>query len=300
MNRKNFPCLTKSSVGLLYLIMTAMLLIPSSARAGEPEAVASTESLLKTIAQQESREKVLQAYKDLFAAFDETERRTYLTDSNDGLAVYAAWQRFKLHGFREAKPDRLPISQAVQRLVGFLEGRLHVSVPKPWEDGCVKSKGNDDGSVYFPQVLDMKFEQSPSGYRVAPGDQADLKAEMLVLKSGDDTCELPVKILQHMDKAVVCNLAFLITPDYCYLAEYDRSIGFSYPLTCFHRRKEEALWTTTVWANQTSIVQGQGLHWAKLVLQPERIFVFGSSGIEQYVEAFDLADGKNRLRMWFD
>ena len=84
-------------------------------------------------------------------------------------AIFAAWERLS----REAK-DNANKSAAIERFLGFLEGRLRVSIPIGWEKKVREVDFKEDGLPRFRSV-EIPFHGSGIGTTITPGYELRMK-----------------------------------------------------------------------------------------------------------------------------
>ncbi len=83
-----------------------------------------------------------------------------------------------------------------------------------------------------------------------------------------------------------------------------RRAGVSHTLRMKHRQSDEVVWDARVWAVHRMTLLGLHVHSQKVLVDDDRVFVFGAESHGAYAEVFQLKDGKPLFRFctcyWFN
>lgn len=231
--------------------------------------------------------------------------RELKTHPNDGMALRAAWEEVRRTIVeppsdvteREAKKiDR----RALQRFVGFVEGRLRIVLPDWWEGAMLRASATDQLILFVPG----KKRQRPFS-RVQDGQLAGVAmshgTQAYVLENGDlevfndsEKTVIPAELWRDLQKASssLDGLGALTTESHLFLVLYPNS-GGRYWLHCIDRGTSRVVWTESVWGEHDIPVNAQGANqqWVDIRLARDAIFVFGKGLFSMYVEVFSTVDG---------
>ena len=198
-----------------------------------------------------------------------------------------------------------PISpEALQRFLGFVEGRLRVRQPKWWKDAMAKAEygfGTADAQgreVWTSAPPDFYVLRQPGirEIQVPTGTSAVPTSGGLRVTVGRETFIVPKSVVAGVKDH--CLIAFPADDDR-FVATLHPGLPVAYPLFCISRSSGKIIWQAQVWLGDniggsiggyvppppTSIEVADGV-----------VYVFGTGYWLAYVEAFSLADGKNLLR----
>jgi hypothetical protein len=164
-------------------------------------------------------------------------------------------------------------------------------------EGAGQLSGN--GEILFTgPVSDELYDKSPSGFYVQSGVRVERRNKGLVIEVGSEEFSIASELIVSAlaPHAQGSGLTATLTKNDCLLAIYD-SDPLSFPLRVFDRRTGMLRWEVWVWADGGRIdLFGKWNHFASLVVEQNRVLVFGCYVGRVYVEGFDLGDGHNLIR----
>jgi hypothetical protein len=231
--------------------------------------------------------------------------------SSRSVALAAAWEVV----CRTMKQPDLELDKdALNRFIGFVEGRVGVSSPEWWEAGLLRAKGTPQRFVLFCigdlqtpyKGLPFQFHVrqndringdddhyeplhamvSPTiasiievskGWRVTIGDESFVVAESVREQFGDIQERASVHFASNR----------------VYVAFHSGMCGTS-KLFCLDRPRGQILWECRVWGHGNLYSHsggGRECHWVGLRETQDELLVFGLAGDQAYIEGFRVADG---------
>jgi hypothetical protein len=261
--------------------------------------------LVTQIAGATSADEAAKGYVQLFKSPNRQLIRQLKGLPEDGVALRAAWEEVLLDAkFPKDKVNpKLDQPIAVARFLGFIEGRLRLSLPDWWEEAVEAAFLGGCGRV-VPGV------PKPWPYHVVPfrdwtigmplGQSIQENDKAVVLKSGDETAAVSaVFVKEHFGKPEC--LSILIDKDRSFVA-YHNDFGYSFSLLCLDRKSGNLIWKATVWdwANDLG-TSGPWYDHVAVVGNDQRVFVIGCGVSCFYIEAFERASGKSIIRFanWY-
>lgn len=235
----------------------------------------------------------------------------YRRSDDCGLALQAAWQPV-----REEAPSHLDEERTVKvgtlvsahRFVGFVEGRLRVTLPKWWVRLLLNAYTDADGFVWAQ--TEIPIEGKPISKKVPRYFQFDgskwVASDDKTLSIGDlqsitlrgAEYRLPHEIAEKgVQQAFFDLLTETADAKVQLVAVYEEhSNGF--PMYGFDRADKHVLWTADVgFGSPRSGAFGPGIvHNVQLVINGDTVYVYGFDATSAYVEAFAINNGTNLFR----
>jgi len=223
------------------------------------------------------------------------ELETLTQEANDSLALHAyarlhnGWIHRHPIDASYDHPDFVMLDADRERFLGFLEGRLKVSLPWWWQ----RSYGEfSQGRKLKYETVELKFCKSMCD--VAEPLTLELPLGGTVLKDSDRECRLPFEVWHEVEEKLSSMFAVnaLLLEDVTVLAFYN-SVG-----NCWiHvRPKQGPPWWAQTWYWQLKFYSGVWEQDVGLRIVGNRLFVFGSGTLGPSVEGFDLRSGQSEFR----
>lgn len=259
-------------------------------------------------------------YDSLFKSLDTEAIRQLKFHQHKGISLRAAWIEFVSAATEPKDGERRKTVEPFRahRFLGFVEGRLGVSVPRFWETTLLSARpdvyldGNrpDNGSVTFPRQDHLFYQKTESGLSAPPGVSLKEGPEDWLLTVGNKSIRLPVSLLKELtdghlpDGYRECiGVTALLSADDCYLVLHSVACE-PYKLVHLDPRTRKVRWKVDVEAHVRGFVTGGTtydftdwrFHWVTLVEKNGVLFVFGVSMECVYIEAFRTKDGTNLFR----
>jgi hypothetical protein len=210
------------------------------------------------------------------------------------IAICAAWQRaapVSVHEAREVKEEQ------IARFVGFVEGRLGVSVPQWWERGLNRWENG------------LGLPGDELSRRVTRQLKAEINVDVTMSQDGDN---LILWDVQSMRELTVPNPfkawkgRGMDPPTWQYTSDNDSILileipfyghGPQLPIACIDRKSRQLQWFQTVWITE---ILGRGSPQLAVVgCQGDYAFVFGSGQRPgtSYFGVWNVCDGS--VVAWF-
>jgi hypothetical protein len=286
---------------------------PPSASAAAPE---ENSEITRAICKAENAWDLARVYEEMC---DQTSKETLddlKVNKHTGIAIRAAWEMVRrtmnadLHG--DDEPERLD-PKAIQRFLGFLEGRLSTRLPWWFESRLAKAEyHNRRDWMIYPGIgwihPNPGMGASVDHIFVPRGMSIKKTRDGLKLVLGRDVLSVPttvVKIAERIrgdegDKddvggegAVSLN-ATVVDRDRFLIAIYTFDCQ-EYPLLCVSRSTGKVIWQASVWPGVPRVAGNPFSQLTDLRIVKSDVLIFGLTDCLAYVEGFSLSDGKNRF-----
>jgi hypothetical protein len=268
---------------------------------GNPQDIAlarKVEMVLKT----EDTRAAQKAYNELFSTVGIDGIYSLKFHPNDNIALHAAWEeaRRAIRSSQNTQEAAKNTDKALQRLVGFLEGRLRAPLPNWWENGLRHVETSEEGNVY-PGVAEALFNyhKTDAGFRAPPNTLIANGKEGLVLRIGSQSFSIPRKLVdsqKELGKGE--SISACVDDDNWYLT-FHSSVPTSHNLFCIEKKSGKILWNSPVEGRGGGGYEGGGwFHHVQIVAKGNRVLVFGGSVGFLYVQGFNKHDGKSLFRFW--
>ncbi len=223
----------------------------------------------------------------------QTQMALDLTSSNATIAVNAAWHRVSRSFDKPWAPTDpgIPITrEALFRFLGFLEGRLRMQVPQFWADTLLTGKYRSKLRVVFDDSMleDRTETLTPSKPRQLNGGlEFPSLTHIYRVPNSETDGELPG----------IENTATILEREADAFVMLQDSIDPGCELFRFERKSGKLIWKTNVWGEPTFNGSGRLTpHRIELVVDNDRVSVFGARVGNLYIETFSLNEGKPLLR----
>jgi hypothetical protein len=235
------------------------------------------------------------------------------TQSNDGLAVLAAWEEVRrtLPKHDDTITERFvshaaPVP-AMPHFLGFLEGRLRIPLPHQWAAAMRRARAYDrDWLVFLPvptRAEDSKTPGSGPGFGIVPSIVRDFRKAANGLVIGGD---VTVCWDKHRIRLAAAKMATfpgdswsgLVMDRMCLVAHFPGLIADTCELYCIDYELRKIAWSARVWLGCGRLLgaQGPGSHSVTFVAVKDAVFLFGMANDVAYIEGFSLSDGRSIIR----
>jgi hypothetical protein len=258
-----------------------------------------------------------------------SELKGLLIDSDDGIALCAAWRRLEIRAAErllnlDRAASQIQLSPVViSEFTGFVEGRLHITSPNSWLHNLHGARCSAFGVTTFPVLTNSPFfdrpkplsEQMDPSRVVLPRVSLDFANPMSkLLIFGDDktsgvtaTIELPSslrKAISSLKDRGRLQLSAIATRDRAIIAVQD-SLAPGGMLVCIpHNQltaKEESHWKTEMDASWFDDSKLSSVY-TELMIHDEYVFLFHSRQGGVGVEKIGIETGKRlfSFNSWSD
>lgn len=271
--------------------------------------------LEKTITTSKDMDKVAEATTVLIRLAMPNRLEELVHHKNDSIALLAAWQR----AVRTANPDsftkwandldRSIDRRALQRFLGFVEGRIKIKLPVWWDHSIaqagvwtqqyVKSTYSKGFLEERPFYVDKKYKCMISkGARVV----FSKKDDKTTFITGSD--KIVVSKKTH-NKQAFWELRYNAEYNMYSVTAADEYIvlGVHTPgalscISCHNRRTKKILWIKRVRSADAKpyILNLIMLDYVSTIVYEDEVYLFGNNGAGFYIESFDLKSGERQLR----
>jgi hypothetical protein len=272
---------------------------------------------------------VVNARNILFAQATAGRLQHFRNGTHDAVAIYAAWEDM-LQTSRTAMAEGRFDVGAAERFLGFVEGRLRLSLPDWWQEalrsakvdgkrialygspdimlnayrraGIELSSGRSSRLSVFRNGRKVRGESIPEVWELDVASNVTLQrvGASLRLAIGARSITIPTEFFEQEDPASV---SLYLDDNQAYLA-LEAGNGEAFPIVSLDG-SGNVLWRARVWsANANGAPQGlKGIYYERISLvgDQDRIIVFGVQTNAMFLEAFDKKTGKSLLRFstWY-
>lgn len=213
------------------------------------------------------------------------------------VAIRAAWEAAKraLVNSKDADTDA-PRRAAVERFLGFLEGRLHLALPRSWEQsmraahlGGYRHIGFRGTSVPPTFSRELSIWLSP-GLRVKRGDPCKLIVGSKVVSLNRSTFD------KLMDRGEIVLKAFVVG-EKCYLVAFG-GMGQLSDVLRINGSTGEVIWSANAWGTGWVVWTGRGepTYNVELLEDSGTVYLLGSGSAGGVIEGYDVTSGAVVLR----
>lgn len=242
-----------------------------------------------------------EAITKLFKTLSTDQIRDLKEHEHDTIAIAAAWHEVRETFAEATKPDTLPQHgakidrAALERFLGFVEGRLRIRVPKVWQESFRHTRVFSPRSIHIPTFTYWPRHSTDAGFSAPLSVHASKEDDRITVYTDTGERELPKSV--HSTKGTLDgSLAAAIDNEYCVCAFYDE-IGYGYKLHCISLKDGSVVWTKPVFAAFYGSTTGSGYQSrVSIRLKAGRAFVFGTCLMGSYVEVFSLKTGQPHCR----
>lgn len=245
-------------------------------------------------------------HKKLFLAATAERLERLKTHEHPGIALQAAWEEVRrstltvLDGNSLPEDAPPPEALAVQRFVGFVEGRQKLRLPKPFENFLLQAKIVAPGEiVFYYNDAWPPLRRTYADLRVVQGQWAsqDEFEKRLLVSAGGGTASVPLSFLGEAgEQGNAIALACVMNETRCFVGFLGVTCS-PWRIMCFDRQDSRLLWATDVWGGRSlGGFSGGDDHCAWLRVHDGHVYVFGMCARDAYIEAFDLDTGAAYFR----
>lgn len=256
--------------------------------------------------------------KYYFACEDATtiELAALRRQSDDGLAIRAAWEDIrrtiprvdaKTASSADANKSHAVDRAKIARFLGYVEGRLNVGLPDWWVQrfqktrvhAIAKWKPRVIAAIGGPFVLLARpLEHDINPTRVTKAGWVifrDLKMRTspngtITIETDGKTANLPKELTDNANSISAIRLG----DEFIIATYYEDGYGCD---ICRLKANGELVWKERAWGEISPSKNGLGYHhWVELVVEKDRLFIFGGTDNSMYLECFRHDDGANEFR----
>lgn len=236
----------------------------------------SRELQYESLAQCTTREELTRKFQSIVSEGEPDELHIKMVTSHDmTLAVLLAWERTGFSSVPTSGTSRVVSPAALTRFLGFLEGRTRLRVPKWWEYWLAFNYASSEAPRDFLHLRHRAT--SPVAFK-RNGD-----AFVVYVSDGRETVVRVPEWPEHTEPVVETYNGNLFIVGI--------AIGGPCDVICCDAATGDRRWLASVW---TSEVAGESV--ASLSVDLSGVTVFGAGGGGNYIEQFDLATGRCKLR----
>lgn len=233
----------------------------------------------------------------LFHGADETKLRALRVGGNDTLAVRAAWERIRAGLPSEDLEDACKIKEAaLQRFIGFVEGRVGITVPDWWEKAMMNARAYSRSNVFFEKPTLEKYKKTSGGFRAPKPIQVIGDDGSFTITDGVSLAILGKALCEYSEKHLNGEIDAMFSDARCYIVVHANRCS-PYRLFCTENKSGRIVFEKSVWASaQSGHYSGVGWHWVDILVVKGRVWVFGVGDDGAYLESFDTRSGVSTFR----
>jgi hypothetical protein len=238
-------------------------------------------------------------------------------DASANVAVRAAWEQVRRTVPETPGPNHVqPNPKKVERFLGFLEGRSHLSLPDWWQRALrsMVAYGRDSWSsseriesarypdVSYPDtgirtkaIETEKRTVSPFPILAPPNTRVTRLGNNFELRNESRRALVPMSLLQ--DYAGRNLLEPTLTPTECFLALRSYGSDCEYPLVAIDSQSGQVRWKSVVWGQYSPVgSSGTRYYRVSILLDEQRVIVLGAGTDGAHIEAFRRDTGASIFR----
>jgi hypothetical protein len=271
-----------------------------------PRANIRTEAWVPGSAERWQIESIVNAKSPVFAAtgfeklFDKRRAeqiRGLKAHASVGIGLRAAWEEVRISVPEKRQPSQLDVDRTrLSRFIGFVEGRLCISLPPWWEETVLNAQAFERANIFFTVQPQLLYPKRGLGF-LMPRDTTLINTQQqAVLQVRGESVRIPAKVLENgRTHSGPCLSAFL-DRDRAYVAMQSDCCD-PYQLICIDRRLGNIVWEAEVWASGGGIFYcGPSYHVVSISVADQRVLVFGAGPNCVYVEGFAVVNGTPLFR----
>jgi len=188
-----------------------------------------------------------------------------------------------------------PHSGSLNRFIGFVEGRLHTNLPAWWKKDMEEARVYNRRFSFCRKLADWpECFMTESGYYAPQDTSVNRVGDDWVVSVGTEACVLPHGLMKSPDLFEVITAS--ISAERCYVAIHEAS-SMPYLIYCIDRKKKEISWKTDAWVNhQRSRRRYIGFPLLAIKEHKERVFLFGITHYQAYIQCYNRDDGTRIFR----
>lgn len=250
---------------------------------------------LEKLMQGEGHGGLQKAYRDFFKRLNVNEIRALKSHTSNGIALQAAWEEVRRSAIGKNGQELRIDPLVLYRFVGFVEGRLGITLPDWWEQGLLTAGVSRQGMFSFGKPNEPVYHKTGLDF-LSPHDTRVEKVNSdIFLRTPQGSLSLPQSLLAETKGLHMPSISGLIYRDRWYVAMHPYGC-FPFFLYCIERRSGKTLWKQRVWVGGKGGYEGIHRHWVVLLGRSDHIMVFGAGEDTMYVESFHAEKGCNVFR----
>jgi hypothetical protein len=299
---------------MIYRLFSAVAILLAASSCPVLWAANDGDEPLKDWPMKDDRSEELEKIRHIAVSANPEQLQKLVVDSNDGIAVRAAWERVRrqlaedIATDGQKNPDGALLKGASQ-FVSFLEGRLRVPVPHWWasELGLARARELERPSFFCSvdtmgdiwSQIDRMGRGVSSAFGFVPAIERSKSGEVKAAWN-NHKLQLSSKQISN-DPAPGDDLAGLVYRGRCLIVRYDRNEFWwlNLEIYCADPSSSKIVWSTRRTFGDRRAAggrSGSSIHHIALLCRDDVVFVFGMEFSMIYIEAFRLSDGRPLMR----
>lgn len=264
----------------------------------DPDPLVSTEEKLMTYQSSQdvrtleemlevnNHDSIEQSYQRLFEGAGIDVMNQLKFNENDSISVQTAWEIARLG---EIKLNNLRFNS--EMFVGFTEAIFQINVPDWWADHIVQMKSTGRSQTAFPTL-----QHTHAGELICALETSLVEtADGVELRYRDKAVVVRRNLFGHdQNEPLSGRIAIAFSDEKCFISFYDDGAR-AHPVVCVDTQTGVVVWRSTC-AGAKPNVFGSGVDSSYVEMKLDsrgRLYVFGASGLGNYVQIFDQANGKS-------
>jgi len=307
---------------LFHLCASCLVATPNHCLAKDCSAKSATDEVVQKMQSLDSASELGEVYWNLFQNYSSEQLTQLKSHSNHGVAIQACWEQ--LRRAIGALPPKVKSDvdwelvnpKILLRFLGFIEGRLHLTVPRKWENEMLLATAIPGDPLSLAPGSAPRSEGPTPYYDTNIGLQTSIvlrlheadDAIIITRVSDNEVFQIPKAILNVATK----EYQFLFEPSLYggptgemrkinlidsdkkyFVAYHGIQHDGRYPLFCLKKDDSKLEWTTEVicFEGGGGLTGANFYHWTEMRVTEDHVLVFGAGHISMYIEAFSIADG---------
>ena len=157
-------------------------------------------------------------YRRLYAEANDIDLIELQRHHDRGLAMRTAWERVRRCIPKETRGRSMSVDpRFLFRFLGFVEGRLQISIPQWWEKGVLRSQAHSRARVSFTAADDERYRECGFGFQSDDATVVYESKDGVVLDIDEVTIILPDNVLKSKEGILDPLIRGLFTATRCYV-----------------------------------------------------------------------------------
>ena len=256
------------------------------------------DNVIKKVAGADDGYRASSAYRELFSAAGREGISGLKRDSDESIAIQAAWEEVRLTVPEKQGPKVYrPKKDKLVWFVGFLEARSRSTVPKWWAESVHDARANRRDNIYGGEPTKSPYHNAGLKFVNAPiGTTVKQNGKQCSVHVGDASIVLPSELVDLCDDGSLCeHVSATFTKSECFIAIHG-DVGYPHVVACVDRNSGKTRWKSRAcgcwWGGATGVHIG----WVTVIVHDDRVSMFGKSSIGFYAHGFSRDKGKTLFR----
>ena len=289
-------------------------------------AAPTADEVVQTMQSVDSARELGKVFWGLFQNCNDDQLKRLKAHSNHGVAIQASWEQLR------RAIDTLPKKKSkeeewefvdpnsLHRFLGFIEGRLHLTIPCEWEKEMLLATAipgdpvslapgsapqDDRPTPYYDTNNKMQtatglqlYETDDAISITRNSDRMTFQFSRAVLEDAAKEYKFIKDSFYDGDSGEKYKINLIATDQKYFIVYHGIQYDGRYPLFCFKKGESKLQWTTEVigFEGGGGLTGANFYHWTIMKVSGDHVIVFGAGHISMYIEAFSISNGSCLFR----